>query len=92
MKTYMNRMKSILLLSLLVAQFTASAQAEGPEQSVEPVVTYIVDSNVAVTKACIGDQFYLITRQSNGASGITPALREGKPEQCDSMSTRKQPE
>ncbi len=88
----MKRLKPILILSSLVAPFTVSAQAELPVQNVEPVANYIVATNVMVTKACIGDQFYLITRQSNGASGITPALREGKPELCDSVSGSKQSE
>lgn len=78
----MNRLKSIFILTLMVAPFTTSAQAE-PQKDVKPLESYVVDRNVFVTKVCIGDQYYLITRQSNGASGITPALRNGKPEQCD---------
>jgi hypothetical protein len=81
----MNRLKSILISTLLVAPFTTGAQAE-PREDIKPAVSYVVDLNITVTKVCIGDQYYLITRQSNGASGITPALRKGKPEQCDSKN------
>lgn len=83
----------VAAISGLALIWAFAAQAE-PAQNVKvkPVANYIVDTNLVVTKVCIGDQAYLITRQSNGASGITPALREGKPELCDSVSGSKQSE
>lgn len=75
-----------ILVAAVMLHTVGAVQAATPSQNVEPSVNYIVDTNLMVTKVCIGDQFYLITRQSNGASGITPALRDGKPERCDSVS------
>ncbi|MNF13866.1 hypothetical protein D3C80_2158620 [compost metagenome] len=46
--------------------------------------TYTIRPNIYITKVCIGTQFYLITTTAGQASGITPALANGKPEQCKS--------
>jgi hypothetical protein len=57
------------------------ADSKTPAETVETI--YIGGAlGKTIIKACIGDQLYLITRQSNGPSGITPSLHEGKPERC----------
>ena len=77
--------KEILAALALVAMPVVEAADAPPVRLPDPVVSYIIEGNIMVSKVCIEKQFYLITRGTGGlSSGITPALKDGKPEQCDS--------
>lgn len=85
----MNNMKSTVKKKLmamvglvLLVPLVASAQPE-TKQQVKPITIYEWSWNGRFAKVCIGDQFYLVGVNSYGPSAITPALREGKPEQCE---------
>ena len=69
---------------LLSTSLTAFALPE-PTHDSAPVNksagNYLVDG-IVISKICFGGHFYLVTRLSNGAGGITPALLDGKPESC----------
>ena len=71
-----------LVGSLVVAALLAAAEPV-KTQKVEEITVYKGQWNGWITKVCIGDQFYLVGVHAYGPSAITPALRDGKPEQCD---------
>lgn len=72
--------------SLVVAPLLAAPEPV-KTQKVEEITVYKGQWNGWITKVCIGDQFYLVGVQAYGPSAITPALRDGKPEQCDPTTT-----
>lgn len=77
----MNKLIAIVCMTLLVP-LVALGQSE-TKQEVKIVSSYEGKWNGKIVKVCIGDQFYLVGLQSYGPGAITPALREGKPEQCN---------
>lgn len=83
MKTQISKLNTFLATLFLAASFASSAHAEPPMVKLWGVIMYDIEPGYFVSKVCIGDQFYLITHQYGAGSGITPALRDGKPEQCD---------
>ncbi|NCT81376.1 hypothetical protein GXB82_21625 [Pseudomonas stutzeri] len=77
-----------LVGSVVVAPLLAAPEPV-QTQKVEEITVYKGQWNGWITKVCIGDQFYLVGVQAYGPSAITPALRDGQPEQCDPTATTK---
>ena len=88
-------MKMAVLAGLMLL---GAVQAQGKE--VKEVAAYDATNHMSgefkigvfptllVTKACIEGQAYLITRNKEYATGITPALKNGVPQQCKESSPR----
>lgn len=81
----------ILLGTLLLLPLYTSAQPD-TKQKINVDSVYEGSWNGRIVKVCIGDQFYLVGVQSYGPSAITPALRDGKPEQCEPKAPSKKVE
>jgi hypothetical protein len=71
------------MLLLFLASTAQSAIDESSVKTIDAAATYVVEPNIIVTKVCIDGQFFLISHISDGGTGITPSLRNGRPEKCD---------
>lgn len=83
----MKKMIALVSPALLAPLLASAAPAE--KETIKEVSRYEGSWNGWIDKVCIGDQLYLVAFQAYGPSAITPALREGKPEQCEGTSTTK---